>query len=151
HAVRSPEIKLLWDLVVFVNDPSAGAGELHSAVDDGSEDRLQVQARADGLADLPKGFQFFYRAHQLVCAGLQLLKQADILYGDDRLVGERRDQLNLRVGEGSDDGALNDDHSNESALSEHGNSQDRSETAPHLDFQPLQFVCRVSEDVWDVK
>ena len=98
----------------------------------------------------PRALRLFHGARQDVRPLLQLLKQAHVLDGDHRLVGERRDQLDLLVGEGLDFGPPDHDDANESALPEHGNSQDRAETSPCLDFRVFQFVFRVSHDVWDL-
>jgi hypothetical protein len=87
---------------------------------------------------------------QLAGPCLQLLEEADILDSDYCLVGECRNQLYLLVGEGLDFSSPDHDYSNEGALTEHGNSQDRSETSSRLDFQILQLVFRVSQNVWDM-
>src|SRR5262245_11643217 len=68
----------------------------------GAEDRLEVEGRADRLADLTQRSQLPNRLRQLSRTGLQLLKQTDVLDGDDRLVRERLKQLDLRRGEGVD-------------------------------------------------
>ena len=71
HPMRGPQSKLLGGFIVFVDDPAAGPRELDGAIDDSGEHCLQVQARADGLADLPQRFQLLHRARQLAGARLQ--------------------------------------------------------------------------------
>ena len=65
------------------------------------EHRVQVEGRADRLADLPQGLQLLDRARQFLRARLQLLEQADVLDGDHRLVGEGLEQRDLPVREGA--------------------------------------------------
>jgi hypothetical protein len=115
--------------------------------DDGTEDCLQVQRRANRLANLPEGLQLLHRPGQLVRPRLHLLEQADVLDGDHRLVRERRHQLDLLVGEGPDLLLPDNNHSNEGPLPEHGDPQYRSQTPQRC---PGICVLRVGQDVMDM-
>ena len=88
HLVAGPEVKLLRGLIVFVNDTAICSGELNRPANDGAQHSLQIKGGADCLSDLAKRFHFLDRFRQLTCAFLQLLEQADVLDGDDRLVGK---------------------------------------------------------------
>src|SRR5882724_10216361 len=145
-----PQEKLLGHFIIFVDDPAACPRELDGAIDDGGEHRMQVQRGANRLTDLAQSSEFFNRTRQLTSPCLQLLEQSNGLNGDHRLVGEGCDQLDLLVVEELDFSPPDHDYSNEGALSEHGNSQDRSETSPRLDFQVLQLVFKISQDIWDL-
>src|SRR5262245_44918599 len=64
------------------------------------EDRLHVRRRAaDDAQNLGGGRLLLEGLGQVAVAGLQLLEQADILDGDDRLIGKRLEELDLRLGE----------------------------------------------------
>ncbi len=96
------------------------------------EHGLHVRRRArDHLEDLA-------RRRQVPVAGLQLLEQADVLDCDDALVGERRDQLDLLVGEGLDLVPPEREHPDGHALPQHRDPQDRPVTS-----EPDPRVCVV--------
>ena len=62
---------------------------------DGAEHSLEIESRADRLADLSQRFQFPNRLRQLARSRLQFLEQPHVLDGDDRLVGEGFEESDL--------------------------------------------------------
>src|SRR5207249_5426789 len=73
------------------------------ALHDRVEDRLQLALRtADYTKDLTGRGLLIERLRQRPILRLELLEQADVLNGDDRLVGKGLEQRNLTVGEGPD-------------------------------------------------
>ena len=87
------------------------------------------------------------RLGEILVATLQLLEEADILDGDDGLVGEGRDELDLLVGEGLDLGSSDHDHTDYSGFPEHRDSQDRTDLGALL---PRPSVLRICHDIVDV-
>src|SRR3972149_6045125 len=73
---------------------------------------------------------------------LQLLEQADVLDGDDGLVGKRRHQLDLLVGKRLDLAPLQYENSSKDVLPEHRDSQEGPETAHLLSLSHLVFGVR---------
>src|SRR5207245_10697273 len=69
------------------------------SLDDPPEHCLQIQCRTDRLANLAERPELADRASQLARARLELLEEADVLDGNDRLVGEGLQELGLPVGE----------------------------------------------------
>ena len=70
------------------------------ALDDGVEDRLHVRRRAaDDAEHLGRCRLMLQGLTQFRVALLQFLEQPDVLDGDDRLVGEGFEQLDLLVAE----------------------------------------------------
>ena len=64
-------------------------------------------------------------SREIAVARLQLLEQAHVLDGDDRLVGEAGDQLDLLLREQLDIEPVEREDSEESPISHHGNRQER--------------------------
>src|SRR5580765_3633611 len=67
---------------------------------DSRQDRFEVESGADYLADFAEGFELAYRACQFVGSLIQFVKQAHVLDGNDRLVGEGFNEGDLLVSEG---------------------------------------------------
>ncbi len=88
HLVGDSQVELLRGLFILVDDPAGRPRELDRPGDNGGEDRLQIEGRIDGLADLPESFQLLHRPGQLTGPRLQFLEQPDVLDGDDGLIGE---------------------------------------------------------------
>ena len=113
-------------LVVLEDDAAVQPRELDGARDDGREHRLQVERRADGLADLAERGELAHGAGELGRARLQLAEQARVLDGDDRLVGERLEQRDL--GSEKRAGAVPDgpaDDADDLVLPEHRTDRER--------------------------
>ena len=80
------------------------------ALDDGVEHRLHVRRRAaDDAEHLGRCRLMLQRLAQFRVALLDFLEQAHVLDGDDRLVGEGFEQLDLLVGERPDLQSANDE------------------------------------------
>src|SRR5262249_9442926 len=78
------------------------AAEPHSALHDRVEDRLDVGRRAgDDPEDLAGGGPLLEGLGEVAILGLELLEEADVLDGDDRLVGEGLQERDLSVREPS--------------------------------------------------
>src|SRR5262245_8269524 len=92
---RCPLEELLRSLVVLEDRPAIEPRELHGPRHDGGEHRLQIERRADRLADLAERGELPDRARQLLRPRLQLLEQADVLDRDHRLVGKGLEQRDL--------------------------------------------------------
>ena len=81
------------DLLAIVEDRAAiGAGEIDRTVDNGLQHDLEIECRAHRAADFAQG-------GEVAVARLHLLEQPRVLDGDDGLVGEGLDKLDLLVGE----------------------------------------------------
>src|SRR5829696_8288938 len=68
--------------------------------DERIENRLEIESRAaDDLEHVGRGSLLLQRLAQVVGALAQFVEQARVLDGDDRLIGEGGDQLDLPLGE----------------------------------------------------
>ena len=123
--------------VVRVAQASGGLGH-------GVEYRLNVGRRArDHSQDL--------RSRRLLVQRLfRLVEQADILNGDDCLIGKGSHQLDLLLGKGLNLDSTDHDHADDSAFPEHRDGEDR---AVHLILCPKilrPLVLGIGQDVVDV-
>ena len=107
HCRRTPvrDTRMRWTLPVATGrlKASIGAAEPGRALlDDGcrSTGWTSVGERLMTLQDLAGRRLLLQRFGEIAVANLQLLEEADVLDGDDGLVGEGRDKLDLLVGEG---------------------------------------------------
>ena len=91
-------------------------GELHRLGDDGREHGFEIERRVHRLRYFAERAQFLDRAAKLIGALTQVVQQAGILDGDDRLVGEILQQLDLLVGERPDFLAVSADHADQFIL-----------------------------------
>jgi len=83
---------------------------------------LQIECRpADDLQNIGGGRLLFQGFCQLALARLLSLEQPRVLDGDDGLVGEGLDQLDLLVIERRDPGPRQCDHADRLALQQQGN------------------------------
>ncbi len=96
---RPQQAELLGALVVLVDGAAVRLGQLVGARGDGGQHGLQVQGGAQRLTHLAERRQLLHRPAQLGRARLQLGEEANVLDGDDRLVGEGLQQLDLLVRE----------------------------------------------------
>ena len=76
---------------------AVGPRELDRAGDDRRQHLVEVEARADRLADLAERAQLVDRARELLAALLELLEQLHVLDRDRALGRERRDELDRPV------------------------------------------------------
>ena len=77
-----------------------GAAEAYCVRDDGVEDGLDVSRRArDHPKDLARRRLLLQRLGEIAITDLEFLEEADVLDGDDGLVGERLEERGLGVGE----------------------------------------------------
>ena len=100
HAVGGAQMKFALQIVEDIDRAGLGAGELHRLGDDGGEHGLEIERRVHRLRHFAERAQLPDRAAKFVGALAQFVQQSRILDGDDGLVGEGLDQLDLLVGEG---------------------------------------------------
>src|SRR5262249_8751317 len=114
--MAAPKLKFLRDLIVFINRSTVGTAQLDRVRGYARQYGFQVQSRANGLTDFTQRFQFSHRSDQFLCALLQLLQQPNVLNGDDGLIGERFEQLDLSWSEGAYLNAACDQYADEVPL-----------------------------------
>src|SRR5262245_4623134 len=113
-------MELLGGLVVLEDRATVSADEVIGTRDYRVEDGIDVQCRAEGMADFPECLQLPNRPRQILRPGLELLEQPHILYGDYGLVGEGLEQCDLVVGEWPGLRAAHGDGSDGVTLAHHG-------------------------------
>ena len=96
HVIGGAQVKLFGGLVVFVNRSAVGAAQLDRMGDDSRQHGFEVESGADYLADFAEGFELAYRACQFVGSLIQFFEQAHVLDGDNGLIGEGFEELDLR-------------------------------------------------------
>ncbi len=112
--------------------------KLQRGLRDGVEHRLHIGRRlADHAQDLARCRLALERLHQVPVPHLELVEQPDVLDGDHGLVGERRDQLDLFVGEGFDPRLPHDDDAEQRIVAQQRNCEDRPVAAEPLDLAAL--------------
>src|SRR5215813_972503 len=89
----------------------------------GAEDRLEVKGRADRLTNLTQRSQLTDRLRELPRAGLQFLKQPNILDSDDSLIGKSFKESDLPVGERTDLQSADHNSANRDPLSQQRRSK----------------------------
>ena len=94
--IGGAQVKLFGGLVVLVYRPAVGAAQLDRMGNDAGQHGFEIQSRADCLADFAQGFEFAHRACQFVGSLIQFFKQPHVLDGDDGLVSEGFEELDLR-------------------------------------------------------
>src|SRR6266568_3196008 len=106
------------------------------------EHRLQVESRAaDDLEHVGRGGLLLQRLAQLV-------KKADVLDGNHRLVGEHCHQLDLFLREWLDDRSCANEHADRDALSQEWNAEITAVTAEGLEVAARVF--RIGQNIRNV-
>ncbi len=146
--MRGPDVERLRRVVVLVDGAAVRARKLAGAGDDGLEHRLDVERRADGPADLAQGRQLLNRLGQLARARLELLEEADVLNGDDGLVGEGLQECDLRGRETARGCSRDHDRADHLRLPKHRHAQSPA-PAPNP-CGVLVPILRVSHHVFEV-
>ncbi len=113
-------------------EPYEGAllrlAETPAAGDDGTEHRLHVRGRAtDHAEDLAGGRLLVQGLRHRPVARLQLLEQADVLDGNDRLVGKGLQKGDLALREELRLGAAEVNRADADPFAQQGNDKDRAE------------------------
>src|SRR5215468_5725403 len=136
--VSLPELPELWraaveratakDLAVESEDVSIAAiTELRRVLDERVQHWLKIECRAvDDLEDLRRGSLLIQRLGQVLVTRLQLGEQPDVLDGDDGLVGESFQQLDMVVREQARLGAPHRDRTGYHALPQHWDGKNTS-------------------------
>src|SRR5262245_3282986 len=138
-------MELLGGLVVLEDRATVSADEVIGTRDDRVEDGIDVQCRAEGMADFPECLQLPNRPRQILRPGLELLEQPHILYGDHGLVGEGLEQCDLVVGEWPGLRAAHGDESDGLTLAHHG--YDEVAAKADCTAQLSKGVLRIELDV----
>src|SRR5262245_26110234 len=137
------------DFAVEAGDvPPIGSTKPRSIFNERLENRLEIKHRpADDLQDLAGRRLLLEGLGQLTVARAEFREQAHILDGDDRLVGEGLEQLDLLRGEGAGLGPTYGDRADGIPLAEHRDDQD----APDADgLGECRIVIGVEFDIGDV-
>ena len=103
-------------LEILIDESGVRLAQLARLLCDRAQHLSQVQGRADGAADLAHDAHFLQGEFERAGPGLELLEQADILDGDDGLVGEGVEKGDLLVREEASLGPANQDHSDRNAF-----------------------------------
>ena len=113
-----PQPELPGRLVVLEDRPAVRGRQLAGAGDHRLEDRVEVERRADRLADRAQRLELLDRPREIPGARFQLLEEAHVLDGDHRLGGEGLQELDLLVRERPNLGSPNQDGANRHALAQ---------------------------------
>ena len=132
-------------LVVLHDRSAVGSGEPHCVADDPVQDLVEVEARADRLANLPERFQLRDLACQLGPSGLECTHQVDLSQHDRTLGGELLQELAFTVIEGRDVGPPQGEHADDLVLEDHRRGEKGAETGKPLEV--MASVVRVLEHV----
>jgi hypothetical protein len=135
-------------VVVFEQRSAIGIGELHQVRDDRGQHLVEVEARADRVADLPQGLELLDLVGELSSAALQGTHQIDVANGDRGLRRERSHQLDGTFAERVDVGAPKQCDADHIVFEQHRNAKHRPEPAEALDIRPA--VLRVGKDIGDL-
>src|SRR5262249_13915904 len=84
-------------LVILVNDSGIRARELRGPSHDGAQDGAEIQGGRDRLTDLAERPKLTHRASQGLGLCFEFLEQSDVFDGDDGLIGEGLEELDLLV------------------------------------------------------
>ena len=102
-----------------------GVADADGVLQHGFEHRLKIAGRAaDNLEHLRRGRLLVQRFGQLPRALLLRLEQSRVLNGDDGLVGEGLDQLDLLLGERPYGSAMQDKHADWNPSAKKGHAED---------------------------
>jgi hypothetical protein len=116
--------------------------------DDRVEHHLDVERRAHGPADLAQRGQLLDRLRQLARTGLQLREEPNVLHGDDGLVGEGLQQLDLALGERPGLGSDHHYDADGSTLPQHRYVEAASKA--DRTGERLMLELRIQRDIGDV-
>ena len=101
----------------LINESVPGAAQADSALHDRLKHGLRVGWRVrDDAQNFCRRCLLLQRLRQLLRPCLHLVEQASVLDGNDSLVGERLEEFDLRVGEGADLIAADQNGSNRSTF-----------------------------------
>src|SRR5215813_4114005 len=140
-----------WPQDATIETPDQAALRLaqpYSVLGQGAEDRLEIERRpADDLEELAGGRLLLERHAQLAVARLQLGEQPHVFNGNDRLVGERLQQIDVAWREWPGLRPLDDDRPDRRAVGpQHRNTEQAAEMG--LDRHP-GVVLGIVPDVVD--
>ena len=122
-----------------------GTAQPRRVLDEGFQHGLEIERRAaDDLEDLARGGLLLQGLGKIPVSALELLEQADVLDGDDGLVGERPEELHLALREGPGLCPRDEDRADGMPVPEHG----RGDGATPASGQ--RYVRRVFGIVQDV-
>ena len=149
--LRRAHVEHLLRLVILVDAAAVGAGQEVGARHDGRQHRLDVERRADRLADRAQRLELLHGAREVLRARLQLLEEPGVLDRDDRLAGEGRHELDLLVRERADLATVHHDRPDHLALADQRHAEDRLDPLRPDDLLQLRVLHdRGLRDVLDV-
>ena len=131
-----PHPEAVLGRVVLHDRAAVGAGEPYGAAHDLGEDLLEVQARADRVADLAQHLELGDLAGELLAAGAQRRDELDLAQDDRRLGRERADEVDLALVEGAGLGAPHRQDPDDVAVEEHRRRQQGSVAGEVLQVVP---------------
>ncbi len=112
------------------------------------EHRLHVGLRpADDAQDVAGRGLLLERLREVAVAGAELVEEADVLNRDDRLIGKRLQQRDLRIGEGAGIRLADGDGPKRLTVAHEGNGERRAKRRAQREF--LHFVIRIGDHVRD--
>ena len=103
------------------------AAEASRTLNEGFQHQLEVEGRAtDDLQDLARCRLLIQSLGEVTIAGRQFREEANVLDGDDGLIGERLQELDLFGREGPGCGASDADRSNGASFTQHRDLENAS-------------------------
>src|SRR5262249_22357458 len=112
--------------VKLVDRAAVGCRQLHRAVHDGPQYRVEVERGADRAADLAECRELRHRPGKLGRPLSQFVEEPDVLDRDDRLVSKRLEERDLLIGEWLHFLTEDPNRSDRSSLPQHRHDQDAS-------------------------
>src|SRR6516162_7893739 len=119
-------MELLGRLIVLEDRATVGADEVVSTRDDRVEDYIDIECRAESLAHRPERPELPDRTREVLRAGFEFLEEPNVLNGDDGLVGERAEQVDLLDVELTGLGPTDGDRADRAPITQHRHGQHRA-------------------------
>ena len=135
-----------------MNHPHLGIAEASHAHDERIKHRLQVRRRRrDRAQDIGGGGLLLQRLGDLAVALLEILEEAGVFDGDDRLIGKRLKQRDLLLGVGMQPVVADDQHAERLAFAQerHGDLGALAQRLERLDGVRI-LLLHDGRDVWNV-
>ena len=119
-------MKARCDVVVLHDRAAVGAGEANRVGDDPLQDLVEVQAGADGVADLAQSLELRDLVGELDAARLEGAHQLHLAHHDGGLNGKGAEQLDLTLVEGLDRRAPDLEHTDDLVVEDHRSGHERA-------------------------
>ena len=135
---------------MLADHPAVGPRERHRLVDDGGEHRLRVQGRVHDLTDLAERAQLLHGSGELLRTLVEGLEESHVVDGDDRLVGEGREQCHVAVVEGPHLATVDRDRADTVVVLQHGHEGHRADALDVRRLDPVRHALAVGFALGDV-